>query len=601
MGGGKPRKYAWGPQFALSFVNFRLWAPGIESLSLRLGSTDLAMAPGSGGWFDVEIEGHHFGKPYGFVLPEGRIIPDPASRCQLNDVSGPSVLVDPTGYEWREIRWTGRPWEEAIIYELHIGTFTKDGTFRAAAERLGLIADLGITAIEIMPLAHFPGSRGWGYDGVLHYAPHNSYGSPDDFKAFVDTAHGLGLMVFLDVVYNHFGPEGNFLAHYAPCFFHSDDATPWGPRIAFEEVAVRQYFKDNVLYWLDEFRLDGLRLDAVDQIIDNRNNHILKEISDAVLSCQFERHIHLITENPANGTDLLAQRNKRRLFCADWNDDFHHALHVVVTGENTGYYAPFKDASWTKLRTAMSSGYVRQPRQVLAGQPIEPEEVAPTSFVHFLQNHDQVGNRAKGDRLYSMVGEATFRLLTEILMLSPQIPLLFMGDDHLSSRPFRFFADYQGKHAQAIRERRPKEAENFGAGRQDVGPSTISDPIAVETFLECQLDWQEAFSSHRLRWREWLSRLIKIRHEAIIPRLSTASGHAGTVVDSPDRCLFIDWKLGDEQLQLRANLSDRLVEIDEMHAAQIYPATGRREGRKLSPMSLRVFITSLHAAAGKRA
>ncbi|EPE96282.1 malto-oligosyltrehalose trehalohydrolase [Rhizobium grahamii] len=581
--------FAWGPSHQEDGTLFRLWAPGIETLALRVGSVDVAMDRRDDGWFEILIGDLPSQVNYSFILPDGTAVPDPASRYQLGDVGGPSILVDPNVYDWKHPDWQGRAWEESVIYELHVGTFTEDGTFRAAAERLGLLADLGITAIEVMPVAHFPGDRGWGYDGVLHYAPHNSYGTPADFKAFIDTAHGLGLMVFLDVVYNHFGPEGNYLPTYAPPFFRSDDPTPWGPRIAFDQLPVRQYFIENVIYWLAEFRLDGLRLDAIDQIDDECDPHILQEISDTVSEQFNQRHVHLIVENPVNGTDMIAERDGRPLFKADWNDDFHHALHVLATGESSGYYAPFKDAPWVKLRHALARGYVREGVQKLPGAKIPTNAVAPTSFVHFLQNHDQVGNRAEGNRLYSMVGVDKFRIFSEILLLSPQIPLIFMGDDHLSSRPFQFFTDYKGQLAQAIRENRPEEAKNFGCLFEDIKSDAIVDPNSLKAFHDSKLLWSEAFLEHRRRWRKWLAEVVKVRRDHVVPLLIPAKGNSGKVVESLEQCLFIVWQLHDHQLHLRANLSDHEVECDMPSSTQIYPVAARKDAT-LPPMSVSAFI-----------
>ncbi|WP_259130107.1 malto-oligosyltrehalose trehalohydrolase [Rhizobium sp. BK661] len=590
-------RFAWGPSYQEDGICFRLWAPDVTALALRVGSEHVSMDRKEDGWFETLRSDVPTQRHYSFILPDGTAVPDPASRYQSGDVGGPSMLVDPNAYDWRHPDWQGRPWEEAIIYELHVGTFTEDGTFRAAAERLGLLADLGFTAIEVMPIAQFPGSRGWGYDGVLHYAPHNSYGTPEDFKAFIDAAHGLGLMVFLDVVYNHFGPEGNYLPTYAPAFFRSDSPTPWGPRIAFERIPVRQYFIDNVMYWLSEFRLDGLRLDAIDQIDDKSHHHILEEISERVSRHFDVRHVHLMTENPANGTDMIANRNGRPLFKADWNDDFHHALHVVATGENSGHYAPFKDAPWVKLRQALASGYVREGVQTLGGAKVPTEAIAPTSFVHFLQNHDQVGNRAQGDRLSSLVGDENFRAFTEILMLSPQIPLMFMGDDHLSSRPFRFFADYEGELARAVRESRSKEARNFGSPSRDTEGGEIADPNHLATFQSSKLLWSEAFMDRRLRWREWLTRLISVRRKCIVPHLIQAKGHSGKVVPSLDRCLFVGWQLGDHELHLRANLSDIELECDLPPNAQIYPVLTHKRGT-LPPNSVSAFMMAEENGSG---
>lgn len=408
----------WGPHALPNgrFL-FQLWAPAERSVHLRINGVDLPMTISGGGWHRLETSAD-FGNAYAFVLEDGRVVGDPASRQQAGALDGPSILTDPNCYVWRDTAWTGRPWEEAVVYEIHVGTFTEEGTFRAAIGKLKQLAELGFTAIELMPIAHFPGERGWGYDGVLQFAPHNAYGRPDDFKAFVDAAHGFGMMVFLDVVYNHFGPEGNNLGRYAPGFFRQGESTPWGDAIAYERPQVRTYFVENVLYWLCEFRLDGLRFDAIDQIEDGSDMHILEQIARTVHEQIVERHVHLITENPANGTDLMAARPGGRFYKADWNDDFHHALHVAVTGEGGGHYEAFKDDTWDKIKHTMAHGYLKPGKPVFTDSAPPPESLPPTAFIHFLQNHDQVGNRALGDRLHIGIDRHLYRALSEMLLLS---------------------------------------------------------------------------------------------------------------------------------------------------------------------------------------
>ncbi len=555
-------------------TTFRIWAPARTTMVLRLGNVGVDMERGEGGWFEATIENLRPGQLYGFSLSDGLVVPDPASRKQGRRVEGLSVLTDPTSYRWTNSSWAGRPWAEAIIYEIHVGTFTEQGTFRAAAGRLEDLADLGVTAIELMPVAQFPGARGWGYDGVLQYAPHHSYGEPDDLKAFIDAAHGYGLMVFLDVVYNHFGPQGNFLPHYAPEFFHDDRPTPWGSRIAFEAKPVRRYFLDNVLYWLTEFRFDGLRFDAIDQIDDSSETHILAEISDIVRehAKATARHIHLTTENPANAAELIADRNDgTRLYTADWNDDFHHVIHVIATGEDKGHYAPFKDRAWEKLQKALATGYLEQRGSLLSDQTTPSAAVSPNAFVHFLQNHDQVGNRALGNRLNTMVDKWSLALLTEILLLSPQIPLLFMGDDHLSPKPFHFFADYDGDIARLVKEGRSREAANFGGIPDGFTDEDLPDPLAKVTFEQSRIDWNDASGDEAREWRQWLSELIHFRRRELVPFIHHTKGYAGTTVDAPPECVFVDWTFGRGAIRLRANLSEVDVICDRPVGEQIYP------------------------------
>lgn len=579
----------WGPQtLPGGRQRFQLWAPAEREVVLVLNGTDVPMEKSQDGWHRADIIAH-FGDTYAFALEDGRIVGDPASRQQVGPLDGLSILTDPGSYAWLNRAWSGRAWEETVIYEIHVGTFTQQGTFLAAVEKLRRIAEMGFTAVEIMPLAHFPGKRGWGYDGVLQFAPHSAYGSPDDFKALIDAAHGLGMMVFLDVVYNHFGPEGNYLGQYAPGFFRQGAYTPWGDAIAYEKPEVRAYFIENVLYWLRDFRLDGLRFDAIDQIEDGSNVHILEEIAQTVRKEIIDRHVHLITENPANGTDLMVDQPGGRYFKADWNDDFHHALHVAVTGEAVGYYEPFKDGTWDKLRHSMAYGYLTRGKAIVSHDPPPTEALPPTAFIHFLQNHDQVGNRALGDRLHLNIDRQLCRALTEMLLLAPQIPLVFMGDDHLSLRPFHFFADYRGDIAEAIRTNRPKEAENFGGFPEGSSEADIPDPNDLNTFLESTLDWGDAESEGGRAWAEHVRYLIGLRQQKIIPLLANACGFAGRVIDAPERCVYVDWELGRQSLQLRANFSDADVALPTGLGKRVFPESGI-DAVGLNKASVQIFI-----------
>jgi malto-oligosyltrehalose trehalohydrolase len=581
-----PRTYSWGPSFtAGGGTLFRIWSPADRAIRLRIAGDTLPMNAADDGWFEIELGSRPIGEPYGFVLADGSFVPDPASRRQGEGVLGASTLIDMQAYRWRHADWRGRPWEQAIIYELHIGAFTGEGTFRAATERLAYLAETGFTAIEIMPVAHFPGQRGWGYDGVFPYAPHSAYGIADDLKALVDAAHGLGLMVFLDVVYNHFGPLGNFLQTYAPAFFRQDDPTPWGARIAFEQPPVRRFFIENALYWLDEYRLDGLRLDAVDQIDDPSELHVLEELSNAVRASAWDRHVHLFVENPANGTDLIAARPDMPLFRADWNDDFHHALHVAATGEGGNHYAPFADDPWNKVRSALAKGYIRDSRRILDGEPVSSSSLPPSRFVHFLQNHDQVGNRARGDRLHEGLEPELYRALMELLILSPQIPLLFMGEDHLSHRPFRFFADYEGEERQKVWDNRTNEALNFGGFPDGFGPEDIPDPSEPRTFQESKLDWSDLLRPEARQWRDFLRQLFAVRARHVIPVLPSIL-HGGKIIEAPERCLFVDWQHANGILQLRANLSPEPAAGTGV-GCNIYP------GRGFDPAVLPGYVVAL--------
>ncbi len=587
------RHRSWGPlTYEDGSMSFSLWAPALSSLSVDIDGRVFPMEDRGGGWFSSKRIHVPEGTTYMFVLPDDTRLPDPASRYQEAGVFGPSRFLSSEGFGWMHQDWKGRPWEEAVVYEIHVGTFTKEGTFLAAIDHLARLCELGFTAVEIMPLAQFPGQRGWGYDGVFQYAPHAAYGSPHDFRRLIDAAHSHGLMVFLDVVYNHFGPEGNFLPLYAPQFFRKDDPTPWGDKIDFRQQPVRRFFTDNVLYWLDEFRLDGLRLDAIDQIEDDGEIHILEEISEAVRESFCDRHVHLITENPANGPDLLADvGGGRRLFVADWNDDFHHALHVAVTGEDVGYYAPFSEDPWQQVKKTLAEGYLREGKASLRARnaPLSAS-LPPTAFVHFLQNHDQVGNRARGDRLNTILDERCHWVLTEILTLSPQIPLFFMGDDHLSTRAFHFFSDYDGELAKAVADNRPKEAENFGGFPNGSGPEDIPDPNDVKTFIRSRLEWDDAEAAEGVAWGAFLKLLLHVRRTVVVPLLADAKGNAGTVVKSEPDAVFVDWSCGGQVLRLRANPSEHVRRLDGDLGRLVYPTEREVLPGILEPWSTHLYI-----------
>lgn len=595
---------SWGAEFVREGdVRFRLWAPAVERLLVRLDGADAQMQATGDGWFEHLATGVSPGARYSFVLPDGRPVPDPASRLQSGDVHGPSEIVDPTAYRWRHAGWRGRPWEEAVIYELHVGTFTPEGTFRAAVGQLPHLAELGVTAIEIMPVAQFSGRRGWGYDGVLPYAPHSAYGSPEDMKALIDAAHGQGLMVLLDVVYNHFGPDGNYLHAYAPDFFHPERHTPWGAAIAYEKDPVRRFFVENALYWIDEFNLDGLRLDAIDQIGDDTSaTHILEEIASRVRTEYPQRHVHLTTEDNQNVVHLHERDGggRPKLYTAEWNDDFHNVAHVIATGETEGYYADFADDVWGKLARSLAEGFIYQgEHSPHAGKKRgEPSaHLPPTAFVDFLQNHDQVGNRAFGERLVSLTQPRKLRALMAMLLLSPHIPMLFMGEEYGESRPFSFFTDFHGELADAVREGRRKEFSGFAAFEEG-GLGRIPDPNAEATFEASKLDWSKLDASEGRAWLAFVKRMLALRREHVVPLIRDMAGHAGQILAADDGMLAVDWKAGAKRLQLRANLGDEAGPAPGMvgqvlHAEPAEAGSEFAEDRILPPSSIVVAIGSV--------
>ncbi len=540
----------WGAILTEGGARFRLWAPDDDRLLLRTDAGDFEMDRLDGGWFELVTDVVPVGGAYAFVLPDGTVVPDPAARAQMGDVHGPSKLVDPTAYQWRNTTWKGRPWEETVIYEMHIGTFTPGGTFQSAIEKLPHLADLGVTALEILPVAQFGGERGWGYDGVLLYATHNAYGTPEDFKAFVDAAHDVGLMVFLDVVYNHFGPDGNYLGAYASKFFHPEHHTPWGAAIAYEEGAVRDFFIENPLTWLTEYRLDGLRFDAIDHIADDTSDEEILMAMARRIRETFDRPVHLHTEDERNIIHLHPYVDgKPTHFTAEWNDDYHNVIHPIATGDSEGYYVDFVEDHWKKLARSLAEGFIFQgeasrmhdnePRGVVAtGQPL-------TSFVIFNQNHDQVGNRAFGERLIDMSEHDVVLILTAALLLGPQIPLLFMGEEWGETNPFCFFCDFHGELADAVRKGRRNEFSKFDAFIDPETRNDIPDPNEKSTFESSRIDWDKLATPHGEGWHAIYKHFLSVRAEEIAPRLAGIKPGAGEILRAEDGLIEVAWTLGD--------------------------------------------------------
>jgi maltooligosyltrehalose trehalohydrolase len=508
------------------------------------------------------------GARYLFTLSSGRQVPDPASRFQPEDVNGPSEAVDPNGYPWRE-SWQGRAWEDIVLYELHLGAFSPEGTFAGAASKLDHLAGLGVTGVEIMPVGDFKGRRNWGYDGAFPYAPDASYGGPEDFKAFVEAAHEREIAVLLDVVYNHFGPEGNFLSLYAPDFFTSRHKTPWGDAIQFDgpnSRPVRDFFIENAEYWLEEFHLDGLRFDAVHAIKDDTRPDLLEALAER-LRARISRPIHLILENEANDPRRLARRDgEPELYTAQWNDDIHHVLHVAATHERSGYYAAYGP---TKLvGRALAEGFAYQgevmpsrnaPRGgASAGLP-------PTAFVSFIQNHDQIGNRAFGERLSVLASPEAIRALASVYLLSPQIPMLFMGEEWGATEPFLFFCDYEGDLAEAVRNGRREEFAHFPEFADPERVAKIPDPSAESTFLASKLDWRRVDAQHLAFYRE----LLKTRREHVRPILPEIR-HGGEALVVGDEAVRVTWRARERRLVLDANLSSSPVAFPETDASAFW-------------------------------
>ena len=608
-------------------VRFRLWAPARQGVEIELlrrvagtharsgASTEVAarvaMARSPGGWHEAVVQEAAAGSLYRFRLGEDLAVPDPASRFNPLDVHGPSEVVDPLAYRWSDATWTGRPWHEAVVYELHVGAFTPAGTFEAARRRLAELAALGITAIELMPVADFPGMRNWGYDGVLPYAPDASYGRPEDLKRFVATAHELGVMVLLDVVDNHFGPEGNYLNAYAPQFFDRSRATPWGAAIDFDgpsSATVRDFFIHNALFWVCEYGFDGLRIDAVHAIEDRSSPDIVESIARALRDGPGrERYIHVVLENDRNEARYLAREisdtgaDRPRQADAQWNDDVHHALHVLLTGETDGYYVDYADAPVERLGRALAEGFAYQGEAssfragARRGEP--SAHLPPAAFVAFLQTHDQIGNRAFGERIDAIADPALMTAALACVLLGPQVPMLFMGEEFAASSPFRFFCDFGPGLAEAVRNGRREEFSRFDAYRDLAARESIPDPNATATFAASKLHWGERDASPHRERLALVRRLLQVRR-ALTPRLGrigrggrwrAVHGASGKSADpSAARALSVRWDVeggAAESMTLHVNFGATPVEVDTRDSAKIafshaLARGGRPRGRR---------------------
>ncbi|MDX1431099.1 MAG: malto-oligosyltrehalose trehalohydrolase [Gammaproteobacteria bacterium] len=551
-------------------VRFRLWAPAAAHVDVCLegdGAEPIPMRRETGGWHVIETGAAGPGTRYRYRIDGDRLVPDPASRFQPDDVHGPSEVIDARAWPWQDAEWRGRPWEETVLYELHVGAFTARGDFEGVRERLGYLADLGVTAIELMPIGDFPGARNWGYDGVLPFAPDSRYGTPDELKALVESAHASGLMVFLDVVYNHFGPEGNYLHAYAPRFFTDRHRTPWGEAIDFDgphRAPVREFFINNALYWLEEYHVDGLRLDAVHAIADDCDPDILVELAARVRKGPgARRFVHLVLENDDNAARYLERDRalRARRYTAQWNDDLHHALHVLATGERDGYYADYADAPARHLGRCLAEGFAYQgERSAHRGGRArgEPSAHLPaTAFVGFLQNHDQIGNRALGERIGALAGKRAVRAAHAVVLLAPSIPLLFMGEELDAPEPFLFFCDFEPELAAAVRRGRRAEFARFAAFADSAARRGIPDPGDPGTFARCVLDWDRPSAPGHRETHALVRELLALRARVIVPRLAGLPGGGARWEVLGAAAVRVAWTLGDgSTLAVLANLSE---------------------------------------------
>lgn len=496
-------------------TRFRVWAPLANRVQLVLGNVRHPMQGAEHGWWSAHLPQGGADTDYAFVVDDSAPLPDPRSPWQPRGVHGMSRLVDHAAFAWTDAGWQPPPLASAVIYELHVGTFTPAGTFEAIIERLGYLRTLGVTHIELMPVAEFPGARGWGYDGVDLWAPRHGYGGPDGLKHLVNACHAGGLAVILDVVYNHLGPNGNYLGRFGP-YFTDRYRTPWGDAINFdgpESDEVRRFVCDNALMWLRDYHLDGLRIDAAHAIVDTSAVHVLEQLADEVdaLEAELGRHLTLIAESDLNDPRLLRSREAGGYgLDAQWADDFHHALHAVLTGERDGYYADF--GSLADLAKALEAAFVYDGRYSVFrrrrhGRPAVG--LPGHRFVVCLQNHDQVGNRARGERVSHLVEIERLKVGTALLLTAPFIPLLFQGQEWAASTPFQYFTDHDDPElGRAVSEGRRSEFVAFGWE-----PADVPDPQSSETFTRSRLDWSELGREPHASLLDWHRQLIRVRRE----------------------------------------------------------------------------------------
>lgn len=588
------RRSAFGAELVPGGVRFRFHAPALDRVAVVAEAGErVAMERSPEGFFETTIAGAGAGTLYRYEIAPDELVPDPASRFQPRDVNGPSEVVDPCTYPWHDAAWQGRPWSEAVVYELHVGCFGASGDYAGVERRLDHLERLGVTALELMPVADFAGARNWGYDGVLPYAPDSTYGRPEDLKRLVDACHVRGFMVLLDVVYNHFGPSGNYLARYAPDFFHPDRHTPWGAALAFDNPVLRRFFIENALYWLEDYHFDGLRLDAVHVIeTEPGGTEFLAELAERVHTEIADRKLHLVLENDRNEAHWLPNSLPTPRYSAQWNDDFHHAAHSLATGECDGYYADYAEHPVRPLARTLAEGFAYQgERSVFRDNRPRGESstvVAPTAFVNFLQNHDQIGNRAFGERLTHLIPLEHLRTLYALLFLSPAVPLVFMGEEWAASTPFLYFCDFPGDLGDAVRAGRREEFSRFTAFNNADERRHIPDPLACETFLRSRLSWNETSEPQHAEWFAFVSGLIACRRRELVPRLDGIKSGASRMFG--ERAFAIEWPLADGGCwRIEANLGEAAVRMSGLRGRLIYAHTVEAK-ETFPPNSIRVTL-----------
>ena len=537
-------------------VRFRIFAPAEHRVELEIADRPelLRMKADGEGWHELVTSEARAGTRYRYVLADGMKVADPASRFQPEDVDGPSEVINPMGYGWADGDWKGRPWSESILYELHVGTFTEHGTFRSAIEKLDHLRELGITGIELMGISDFAGLRSWGYDGVLLYAPDSAYGRPEELKDLIGAAHARGMMVILDVVFNHFGPEGDYISKYFPQLCSGGHKNAWGEALNFDAKGseqVREFIIHNALYWVEEFHIDGLRLDASHAMIDDSPRHILDELSERVHKLGSGRRIHLILEDENYVERWLIREGEdcESCYTAQWNHDMSHLLGASMTPDcNQGE----SDGETDRLGKAMAEGFVIGAQ--LNGIAAPERGVPPTAFTAAIQTHDLVGNRILGDRVYAIAPKGAIRAVAAAQMMLPQIPMLFMGDEWGASTPFPYFCDFHGELGEQVRKGRCEQlAKMHNAGPEEL--RNAPDPQAEETFRSAKLKWDESTEGEHAEWSEWYRRILRARLESVVPLLGGVSDACGRYTVVGPKALRIEWTLAHgTSLILQANL-----------------------------------------------
>jgi maltooligosyltrehalose trehalohydrolase len=497
---------------------FELWAPGHTGVELvledrRVAMTSVAAAGGTGGWWRADVEGAGPGTRYRYAVDGGPPRPDPRSRWQPDGIDGPSAVVDHASFAWTDEAWHGAPLASSVLYELHVGTFSPEATFDGAIAHLDHLVDVGVTAIEVLPVAEFGGARGWGYDGVLLWAPHHAYGGPDGLKRLVDAAHARGLAVVLDVVYNHLGPAGNYLGEFGP-YFTDRYATPWGSAVNVDgsgSDGVRRFIIDNACAWLDDYHIDGLRLDAVHAIIDQSALHVLEEMAEQVgaLSDHLGRTKWLIAESDRNDPRLVASPEAGGFgLDATWSDDFHHALHAALSGDLQGYYVDYGslEVLGRTLRQVYAYGRDYSPfRDRHHGRPVEG--LPGTRFLGYAQNHDQIGNRAVGERFAALLSVGRLKIAAALVLTAPFVPMLFQGEEWAASTPWLYFTDHRDADlGHAVSEGRRREFGAFGWAPEDV-----PDPQDIDSWRRSVLDWSEVHEGVHAELLDWHRQLLRLR------------------------------------------------------------------------------------------